>query len=143
VTTPGSSESTNPPSPNKPDKTLDQVQRLQPSKDQLLILEEPQPDQPLLIDSHENSFDKKAILSISAPKDNKPPEEPPIVRATSDSDHSPVARFHRIATSEMRAEDNLKLELEAEVPDSDDSALGIALLCGILGNQYIDLQRSL
>jgi hypothetical protein len=54
-----------------------------------------------------------------------------------------MAKLHRIATSEMRAEDNVKLEPEAEVPDSDDSALGIALLCGILGNQYIDLQRSL
>jgi hypothetical protein len=143
VTTPGSSESTNPPSPNKPDKNLDQVQRLQPSKDQLLIFEEPQPDQPLVIDNHENSSDKKAILSISAPKDNKTPEEPLIVSATSDSDHPTMARLHRIATSEMRAEDNVNLEPEAEVPDFDDSALGIALLCGILGNQYIDLQRSL
>jgi hypothetical protein len=108
-----------------------------------LIFEEPQPDQPLVIDNHENSSDKKAILSISAPKDNETPEEPLIVSATSDSDHSTMARLHRIATSEMRAEDNVNLEPEAEVPDFDDSALGIALLCGILGNQYIDLQRSL
>jgi len=140
VTTPGSSE--NPPSPNKLDETLDQVQRLQPSKNQLLIFKELQTDQPLVIDKYENSSDKKAILSVSAPKDNKTPEEPLIVSATSDSDHSTMARLHRIAASEMQAEDNVKLEPEAEVPDSDDSALGIALLCGILGNQYIDVQRS-
>jgi hypothetical protein len=144
VTAPGSIGSTDPPSPSEPYETLDQVQRLQPSKDQLLIFEEPQTDQALVVDNHENSSDGKAILSVSAPKDNnKTPEEPLVVGATSDSDHSTTARLHRIASSGMEAEINVKLEPEAEVAGSDDSALGIALLCGILGNQYIDLQRSL
>jgi hypothetical protein len=143
VTTSGSIESTNPPSPSETVETLDQVQRLQPSKNRLLIFEEPQTDQALVINNHENSSDKKAIFSVSAPKNNKTPEEPLIVTATSDSDHSTIARLHRIATSGMQAETNVKLEPEAEGPDFEDSALGIALLCGILGNQYIDLQRSL
>jgi hypothetical protein len=138
-------ESANSSSPNKLSENLDQLPRLQPSEDQLSSVLEQQTEQTLAIDNHYNNSNENKILTISAPppQDNIAPKETRIVSPTSDSDNTAMRRLRRVATSKMQAEDHLELELEAKSPDdileshtpndtseSDDSALGIALLCG-------------